>query len=70
MLTQCGCEGTAHDPGCPFNPNKATPLVRDPKPFNPEGWICPRCQQVNAPWKSSCDCPPKLIGANTDDFGT
>ena len=20
------------------------------------GWICPRCDKVNAPWKSECDC--------------
>jgi hypothetical protein len=22
------------------------------------GWICPRCQRVNAPWKEGCDCMP------------
>ena len=21
------------------------------------GWACPRCGRVNAPWKSTCDCP-------------
>ena len=21
-----------------------------------EGWICPKCGKVNAPWKDSCDC--------------
>jgi len=20
------------------------------------GWLCPRCNTVNAPWKSTCDC--------------
>lgn len=20
------------------------------------GWVCPRCNRVNAPWKSQCDC--------------
>lgn len=20
------------------------------------GWICPRCQRVNAPWKGKCEC--------------
>ena len=20
------------------------------------GWVCPRCNKVNAPWKSTCDC--------------
>ena len=22
------------------------------------GWICPRCQQVNAPWVPNCACKP------------
>ena len=22
------------------------------------GWICPRCGTVNAPWKDKCDCIP------------
>lgn len=21
-----------------------------------EGWLCPRCKRVNAPWVSSCPC--------------
>ncbi len=21
-----------------------------------EGWVCPKCGKVNAPWKPSCDC--------------
>jgi hypothetical protein len=21
-----------------------------------QGWLCPRCFKVNAPWKSCCDC--------------
>ena len=21
-----------------------------------EGWVCPKCGKVNAPWKESCDC--------------
>ena len=21
-----------------------------------EGWICPKCGIVNAPWKATCDC--------------
>lgn len=20
------------------------------------GWVCPKCNRVNAPWKSTCDC--------------
>ena len=26
--------------------------------MNREGWICPRCQQVNAPWMPTCSCNP------------
>ncbi len=21
-----------------------------------EGWVCPRCRQVNSPFKETCDC--------------
>lgn len=21
-----------------------------------EGWLCPRCKKVNAPWVSQCSC--------------
>jgi hypothetical protein len=21
-----------------------------------KGWLCPRCDRVNAPWKEQCDC--------------
>lgn len=21
-----------------------------------EGWVCPKCGTVNAPWKDKCDC--------------
>lgn len=24
----------------------------------PVGWVCPRCQKVNAPHVPSCDCKP------------
>jgi len=29
------------------------------------GWECPRCGQINALWKSICDCPPKTITSTT-----
>lgn len=32
-----------------------------------EGWICPRCGKVNAPFIGSCDCKLKEQTANTDD---
>jgi hypothetical protein len=31
-----------------------------------EGWVCPKCGKVNAPWKGSCDCVvPVLMGYPT-----
>ena len=32
-----------------------------------EGWICPRCGKVNAPWRAECDCKPKVHMAHTED---
>ena len=26
-----------------------------------EGWICPRCGKVNAPFAMSCDCKPSPV---------
>lgn len=31
-----------------------------------EGWICPRCGKVNAPFIPSCDCEPKKF-SNAED---
>jgi hypothetical protein len=25
----------------------------------PEGWLCPRCKRVNAPWVERCECEPE-----------
>lgn len=25
-----------------------------------EGWLCPRCQKINAPWVSQCPCENNL----------
>lgn len=25
-----------------------------------QGWACPRCGRINAPWKPSCNCPPRV----------
>lgn len=30
----------------------------------PEGWICPRCQKVHAPWVEHCDCEPQQDSAS------
>lgn len=24
-----------------------------------QGWLCPRCGRINAPWLPACDCNPK-----------
>lgn len=34
------------------------------QPLN-TGWICPRCQKVNAPSVQQCSCPPLMQGAVT-----
>lgn len=23
-----------------------------------QGWLCPRCGRINAPWLPACDCTP------------
>lgn len=33
-----------------------------------EGWICPRCGQVNAPWNPYCSCN-KNNNTNNSNFG-
>lgn len=29
-----------------------------------EGWICPRCKRVNAPWVDHCDCNKNTRNSN------
>lgn len=29
-----------------------------------EGWICPRCKRVNAPWVERCDCIDDSLRTN------
>lgn len=33
-----------------------------------EGWLCPRCKRVNAPWVSQCTCN-ETITTNTPIVG-
>lgn len=32
-----------------------------------EGWICPRCGKVNAPFIGWCDCKPNEVASNAND---
>lgn len=29
-----------------------------------EGWICPRCKRINAPWVEHCDCADEALKTN------
>lgn len=30
-----------------------------------QGWICPRCGKVLAPWMSQCDCATPTVSSST-----
>ena len=34
-----------------------------------EGWICPRCGKVNAPFAMSCDCKPSSASNFSKELG-
>lgn len=42
---------------CPYTQPKAE-----------QGWECPRCGRINAPWKSQCDCVRNNYWTVTDDW--
>ena len=42
---------------CPYTPSKAE-----------QGWECPRCGRINAPWKSQCDCGRNNYWTVTDGW--
>lgn len=33
-----------------------------------EGWICPRCGKINAPFIASCGCKPLVTNNAVDDI--
>ena len=65
MLTNCPyCSKDMagnHADNCPMQIHRTVsiPSVFSPPPFyrpTTEGWICPRCKKVHAPWVSACEC--------------
>ena len=65
MLTSCSCGPGSHQSWCPFNPTSIRIIPSEVyymPPINlnttPKGWLCPRCQVVNAPWVEKCECAP------------
>ena len=35
-----------------------------------EGWLCPRCSKINAPFVSQCNCVPDRISVKLPDTGS
>ena len=33
-----------------------------------QGWLCPRCGKINAPWMSQCNCSGKPIEITCGDY--
>ena len=45
-------------------PNSQTPGYFSTQSIQ-QGWECPRCGQINAPWSSHCDCKRQTITTTT-----
>jgi len=45
---------TTHTTSVP-NPPKTTTSCSHPY-YAQQGWECPRCHKINAPWVSQCNC--------------
>lgn len=35
---------------------------------NREGWVCPRCKKVNAPWMPTCNCKESRAQPKTSEW--
>jgi hypothetical protein len=61
----CICSKFCNHIGGPFYCEQHKPIKEwSPDKFDlplKEGWICPRCKQVNAPHVKKCDCKPSEI---------
>lgn len=66
MYTDCqGCHGTLGQDGCPkhsqaIGPFRAAIYIPAQQPAQ-QGWICPLCGTVNAPWMPTCCKKPDVI---------
>lgn len=36
----------------------------------PSGWICPRCNSVNASWLPQCFCKEQMVTSTSTESGT
>jgi uncharacterized OB-fold protein len=63
MLIQCPfCNpNTAgeHEPHCPNNPNNYAKTE-----YKSQGWQCPKCGRVWAPWVQQCTCTQPNLDSN------
>ena len=60
--TDCsGCQGTLGQNGCPKHRESANKSLSVTQ-YTPaqQGWVCPRCGTVNAPWMPTCCKNPPL----------
>lgn len=55
-------------PYCTWQPWPGYPPVVVPD--YPQGWLCPRCSQIWAPWVAKCDCPVPSMAISANDTYT
>ena len=64
MAVQCFCDGSCKDSGgCRNSINNFKDYSHyyqwpyyQPLPYTRQGWMCPNCGKVHAPWVASCAC--------------